>query len=76
MSLEDLARETLGASPLGLPSESGRQPTTRLDYISVITRMYDEDGYPVLWIKNQYYSFVRFSATKINNILEIKYFGW
>lgn len=81
MSLEDDAIKTLGAVPLdeeqkGSLSESGRQPTTRLDNNRVTTRTYDDRGYPLINSKSNIIEFARFTAVKTGKYLELKFFEY
>ena len=79
MSLEIDVHDILGAIPLGEQDKvtvSGRQPTTRLDINTVISRIYDDNNYPLISIKGNIYSFTRYSITRTGNLVEIKYFQW
>lgn len=53
---------------------SDSEHTTRLDTNTVISRIYDERGYPLVWIKGRYYEFCRASITRIGNFIEIKFY--
>lgn len=52
MSLENLVIQTLGARPLGQTNDSGRQPTTRLDYTGTIRRPFEITKTKIIQSKN------------------------
>lgn len=76
MISEDDVVDALDARPLGQSVASGRQPTTRLDINTVITRIYDDNDYPLVYIKGSIYSFSRFTIVRTGNLVEIKYYQW
>lgn len=68
--------ELLGSGSLEQNQEDGRQPAIRLDINRVITRIYDKNGFPFVYINKQIYSFSNFVMFRTGNIIEIKYYQW
>lgn len=74
MSLKDDVMEILDAEEMTdshLDRFSGQDP--RLDNYSVISRIYDKDGLPVIYAGGRTYGFCRFTMEKTGNVIEIKF---